>query len=36
VKKDQFYEQLEHNIHCPSYEIKIIIGDFDAKIGKES
>jgi hypothetical protein len=37
VEKDQLEEQFERTyIHCPSYDIKIIIGDFNAKVGNES
>jgi endonuclease/exonuclease/phosphatase family metal-dependent hydrolase len=37
MEKDQFYEQLERTYtQCPSYDIKIIIGDFNAKVGNES
>jgi exonuclease III len=38
MEKDQFYEQLERtNTQCHSYDdIKIIIGDFNAKVENES
>ena len=36
MRKDQFYEQLERTYKIgPSYDIKIILGDVNAKMGKE-
>jgi hypothetical protein len=35
-ENDQFYEQLERMYRqCLSYDIKIILGDMNAKVGKE-
>jgi len=35
-ENDQFYERLERMYKlCPSYDIKIILGDMNAKMGKE-
>jgi hypothetical protein len=35
-EKDQFYDRLERTYkQCPSYDIKIILGDMNAKVGKE-
>jgi len=35
-ENDQFHEQLERMYKlCPSYDIKIILGDMNAKMGKE-
>ncbi|XP_073848775.1 uncharacterized protein [Musca autumnalis] len=35
--KDVFYERLEETYdRCPAHDIKIILGDFNAKIGKEN
>ena len=35
-EKDQFYERLERMYRpWPSYDIKIILGDMNAKVGKE-
>jgi endonuclease/exonuclease/phosphatase family metal-dependent hydrolase len=37
MEKGQFYEQLERTYtQCPSYDIMIIIGDFNARVGNES
>ena len=34
-EKDQFYERLDRTYQqCPSYDIKIILGDMNAKVGK--
>ena len=34
--KDSFYEELEKVFdHFPKYHIKILLGDFNAKVGKE-
>jgi exonuclease III len=34
--KDRFYEELEHVFDkFPKYHIKILLGDFNAKVGKE-
>jgi hypothetical protein len=36
VAKDSFYEELEHVFyHFPKYHIKILLGDFNAKLGRE-
>jgi hypothetical protein len=36
IQKDQFYERLERTYkQCPSYDIKIILGNMNAKVGKE-
>ena len=35
--KDSFYEELEQGFdHFPQYHKKIIIGDFNAKVGREN
>jgi len=35
--KDDFYELLDRTYNqCPSYDIKIVLGDFNAKLGKEN
>ena len=35
--KDGFYEELEKVFdHFPKYHIKIVLGDFNAKVGRES
>lgn len=35
-EKDTFYEEVKHVVReCPKNDIKIIIGDFNAKIGHE-
>lgn len=35
--KEEFYDLLEETYdRCPKYDVKIILGDFNAKIGKES
>jgi len=35
--KDSFYEQLEEVFnHFPKYHMKILLGDFNAKVGRES
>jgi len=36
--KDSFYEQLEQDFfyHFPKYHMKILLGDFNAKVGRES
>jgi hypothetical protein len=34
--KDSFYEELEQVFdHFPKYHMKILLGDFNAKLGKE-
>jgi len=34
--KDSFYEELEQvSDHFPRYNMKILLGDFNAKVGKE-
>ena len=34
--KDSFYEELEEVFdHFPKYYMKILVGDFNAKLGKE-
>jgi hypothetical protein len=36
VKKDSFYRELEQVlVHFPTYHIKILLGDFNAKVGTE-
>jgi len=35
--KDSFYEELEHVFnHFPKYHMKILLGDFNAKVGREN
>jgi hypothetical protein len=35
--KDSFYEELEQVFHqFPRYHMKILLGDFNAKVGKEN
>ena len=35
--KDSFYEELEHVFdHFPKYDMKILLGDFNAKVGREN
>jgi len=35
--KDSFYEELEQVFnHFPKYHMKILIGDFNAKVGREN
>jgi len=35
--KDRFYEEIEQVLdHFPKYHMKILLGDFNAKVGKES
>jgi len=35
--KDSFYEELEEVLdHFPKYEMKILLGDFNAKVGREN
>ena len=35
--KDSFYEELEHVFdHFPNYHFKILLGNFNAKVGRES
>jgi len=35
--KDSFYEKLEQVFdHCPKYHMKILLGDFNAKVGREN
>ena len=35
--KDSFYEELEQVLrHFPKYHMKIILGDFNAKLGREN
>jgi hypothetical protein len=34
--KDSFYEELEHAFHkFPKYNMKILLGDFNAKVGRD-
>jgi len=34
--KDSFYEELEEVFdHFPKYHMKIVLGDFNAKVGRE-
>ena len=35
--KDSFYEELEQIFyHFPKYDMKILLGDFNAKVGREN
>ena len=35
--KDSFYEELEQVLdHFPKYDMKILLGDFNAKVGREN
>ena len=35
--KDSFYEELEQvSDHFPKYDMKILLGDFNAKVGREN
>jgi hypothetical protein len=35
--RDQFYEQLERTYAaCPSHNVKLVMGDANAKVGRES
>jgi hypothetical protein len=35
--KDRFYEELEQVFdHFPKYDMKILLGDFNAKVGREN
>ena len=35
--KDSFYGELEHVFdHFPKYDMKILLGDFNAKVGREN
>ena len=35
--KDSFYEELEQGFdHLPKYHTKILLGDFNAKVGREN
>jgi hypothetical protein len=35
--KDQFYEQLERAYAaCPSHDVKLVMGDVNAKVGRET
>ena len=35
--KDSFYEELEQAFdHFPKYDMKILLGDFNAKVGREN
>lgn len=37
IRKDTFYDQLDAALdQCPKHDAKIIIGDFNAKVGRES
>jgi hypothetical protein len=34
--RDRFYEELEHALNqFPNYDMKILLGDFSAKVGRE-
>ena len=34
--RDEFYEKLENEIHkCPKHDMKIILGDFNAQVGRQ-
>ena len=36
MQKDAFYEDLERTyMKAPTYDIKVVMGDFNAKVGKE-
>ena len=36
IQKDTFYEDVERTyMKAPRYDIKVVMGDFDAKVGKE-
>ena len=36
IRKQFFYEELEHVFeHFPKYHMKILVGDFYAKLGRE-
>ena len=37
IQKKVFYEELEQVIdHFPNYRMKILLGDFNAKVGREN
>jgi hypothetical protein len=37
VSKASFYEELEQVFyHSPKYQMKILLGDFNAKVGREN
>ena len=37
TSKDSFYEELEQVFdHLPKYHMKILLGDFNAKVGREN
>ena len=37
IPKDSFYEELEQVFdHFPKYDMKILLGDFNAKVGREN
>jgi len=37
VSKDSFYEELEQGFdHFPKYHMKILLGDFNAKVGRDN
>jgi len=35
--KDSFYEELEQVFeHCPKYHMKVVLGDFNGKVGRKN